>query len=52
VRQEETLDGAVEDNDLYIIVGFECRDDLVQLWNGLGAKDIQGRVVKRNAPVG
>jgi hypothetical protein len=52
VRQEETLDGAVEDDDLYIIVGFECRDDLVQLRNGLGANDIQGRVVKRNAPVG
>jgi len=52
VRQEETVDGAVEDDDLYVFVRFECRDDLVQLRHGLRAKDIQGRVVKRNAPVG
>jgi len=28
VRQEETLDGAVKDNDPYITVGFQGRDDL------------------------
>jgi hypothetical protein len=52
VSQEETFDRAVENNNLYSMVGFEFRDDLTQLRDGLGAKDIQGRVVKRNSPVG
>jgi hypothetical protein len=51
MRQEETIDGAIEDNDFYVIIRFQCRDDLVQLRYGFGTKDIQGRVVKGNTPV-
>jgi len=52
MRQEEAIDGAVEDHDFYVIVRFQCRDDLVQLRHGLWAKDIQRRVVKGDTPVG
>jgi hypothetical protein len=50
MRQEEAFDGAVEDDDLYVFVGFECGDDLIQFRNRLGAKDIQRRVVECDAP--
>ena len=52
MRQKETLDGAVKYNNLYLIIGFERRDNLIQLWNGFRTKDIQGRMVKCNPPVG
>ena len=51
MRQKEALDGAVKDDDLYVLVGFECGDDLIQFRNRLRAKDIQGRMVERNSPV-
>src|SRR5216683_7105124 len=51
MRQKEALDCAVEDDDLYVFVGFECGDDLIQFRNCLRAKDIQRRVVKCDAPV-
>ena len=51
MRHKEALDGAVEYDNLYVLISFECRDDLVQLRNGLGPKDIQGRMVKRHSPV-
>jgi hypothetical protein len=51
MRQKEAFYSAVKDDDLYVFVGFECGDDLIQFWNRLGAKDIQRRVVKRDAPV-
>ena len=51
VRQEKTVDGAVDDDNLYIAVGFQRRDDRVQLRDGLGSKDIQRRMVKRYSPI-
>ena len=52
VSQKETFDRAVEHNNLYIMVAFKCCDDLIQLRDGLRTKNVQGRVVKRNSPVG
>jgi hypothetical protein len=46
VRQKKAIDSAVEDSDLYLTVSFQRRDDLVQLRDGLGPKNIQRRVVK------
>ena len=51
MRQEEALDGAVEDDDLYLLVGFERGDDLIQLRNVFRTKDIQRRMIKCHAPV-
>jgi hypothetical protein len=51
VRQKKAIDRAVEDNDLYVTVGFQRRDDLVQLRDRLGPEDVQGRVVKRHPPI-
>jgi hypothetical protein len=52
MRQEEALDRAVENNNVYMLIGFERRDDLVQLRNSVRTKDIQRRVIKRHAPIG
>src|ERR1700692_2902112 len=51
MRQKEALDGAIEEDTLYVFVGFECGDDFIQFRNRLRAKDIQRRVVKCDAPV-
>src|SRR6266568_9501514 len=50
--QKEPLHRAVKDDHFDVLVSFERCDDLIQLRNGLRTKDIQGRVVKRNPPVG
>ena len=51
MRQEEAFDGAVEDDHFYVFVGFECGDDLIQLRNGLRAKDIERRMINRYSPI-
>ena len=51
MRQKEPLDGAIENDHLYLLVGFESRDDLIQLRNRLWTEDIQRRDIKRDAPV-
>ncbi|HUD61514.1 MAG TPA: hypothetical protein VMQ99_18575 [Acetobacteraceae bacterium] len=40
--QEKTVDRALEDDDLHVLVGFEGRDDRVQRRNVLWTKDVQG----------
>jgi hypothetical protein len=40
VRQEEALDGTVEDNNLDVRIRFERRDDFIQGRNGLRPKDV------------
>src|SRR2546423_850642 len=52
MRQEEAAGGAAAVADLFVFVGFERGDDLVQFRNRLRAKDIQGRVIKCDAPIG
>ena len=41
VRQEEAFDGAIEDDDLHMLIGFERHDDLVKLWDRLGSENIE-----------
>ena len=45
MRQKEAIDGAVEDDDLYVLVCFERLDDLIQLRNALRPEDVEGRMV-------
>jgi hypothetical protein len=51
VRQKEPIDGAIENDHLYLLVGFESRDNLIQLRDRFWAEDIQWRDIKRDAPV-
>ena len=51
MSQKKTFDSAVKDHHLDLVVGFECRDDLVQLRNGVWTEDIERRVVKCYPPV-
>jgi hypothetical protein len=51
VRDEEALDGTIEYDDIDPIVGLDRRDDLIQLWDALRAKDVERRVVEGDAPV-
>ena len=51
MRQEETFDGAVKHHHLQQLVGFERRDNFIQLRNGLRTEDIEWRVIERDSPV-
>jgi len=51
VGQKEPFDGAIENDHLYLLVGFEGRDNLIQLRDRLRAEDIQWWNIKRDAPV-
>ena len=51
VRQEEAFDGAIEDDDLHVLIGFERHDDLVKLWDRLGSENIERWVIERNSPI-
>jgi hypothetical protein len=45
VCQEEAFNGAVKDNDLHIFISFERRDDLIQLRNRVGTKNVKRRKI-------
>src|SRR5712691_3926640 len=51
VSHEEPLDRAVEDDHFEVLVGFQRRDDFVELRNGFRAEDVEGRMIERDAPV-
>jgi hypothetical protein len=51
VCQEEALNRAVENDNLHFFVGFERRDDLVELRDCFRPKNVERRVVERDAPV-
>jgi hypothetical protein len=51
VRQKEALDGAVEHDDLDLLVGLQRGDDLIKLRNRLRAEDIDRRDIKCDAPI-
>jgi len=51
VRQEESIDGAVHDDNLDLLVSLERRDDLVELRYRFRAEDVERRVIKRHTPV-
>src|SRR6266851_7447111 len=51
VREEEAFNGAIEDNDLHMLVGFEGRDDLIELRNRFGSENIERWMIERNSPI-
>jgi len=51
VREEEAFDGAIEDNDLHMLIGFERHDDLVELRDRFGSENIERRMIERNSPI-
>jgi hypothetical protein len=51
VREEEAFDGAIEDNDLHMLIGFERHDDLVELRDRFGSENIERWMIERNSPI-
>src|SRR5712691_9892486 len=51
MNQKETFNLTVKNHHLDLLVGFECRDDLVHLRKHLGTEDVERRVVKRDSPI-
>jgi hypothetical protein len=51
MRKEEALDGAIEHNDLHMLIRFDCGDDLVELRDLLWSEDVQRRDIECHAPV-
>ncbi len=51
MSQEEPHNCAVKDDHFDVLVGFQSRDDCVELRNGFRAKDVEGRVIERHAPI-
>ena len=51
MRKKKPGNHTFKDDDLHVIVSFHRGDGLVELWNGVRAKDIYGRVINRYAPV-
>ena len=52
MRQEESLDGAVEDHDLDLRIGLERGDHRVQLRQRIGPEDVHGWKVEGDPPQG
>src|SRR6266852_4728709 len=51
VHEEETFDGAIKDNDLHMLIGFERHDDLVELRDRFGSENIKRWMIERNPPI-
>src|SRR5712672_417713 len=51
VREEKPFHGAVKNDNFDLFVGFKRCDDLVQLWNGVRAKNVQWRMINGDAPI-
>src|ERR1700676_2861854 len=51
MNQKETFNGTIKNHHLNLLVGFECRDDLVHLRKHLRTEDVERRVVKRDSPI-
>ena len=49
--QKEPFYCAVEDDHLDLLVTFQRGDDFVELRNCVRAKDVEGRVISRDAPI-
>src|ERR1700679_3187384 len=49
--QEVVVNGAVEDDDSYVIVGLESVNDFVELPDHFRAHDVDRRVVDRDTPI-
>ncbi len=51
MSEEESFNGAVEDEDFDFLVGFERGDNLIQLRNAFGTENVERRMVQRHSPV-
>ena len=49
--QKEPFYCAVEDDHFDLLVTFQRGDDFVELRNCVRAKDVEGRVISRDAPI-
>jgi hypothetical protein len=51
VCEKEAIDGAIEHNDLHVLIRLDRCDDLVKLRDLLWSEDVQRRDIKRHTPV-
>src|SRR5260370_16283641 len=51
MTEKKTWNRAVKNDHFDLLVGFNCRDDLVELWNRVRAKDVEPRMINRHAPI-
>src|SRR5580700_161827 len=51
MNQKESFDCTVKYHHLYLLVSFDCRDDLAHLRKHLRTEDVERRVVKRDSPI-
>src|SRR5260370_15678886 len=51
MSHEEAFDRAVEDDHFDLFVSFERRNDLIELGNGVGTKDVERRMINRYSPI-
>src|ERR1700694_5009287 len=51
MSQKESFDGAVKDNYFDVLVRFDRRDDLIELWNGVWTENIERRMVNGYSPI-
>src|SRR5450755_578205 len=51
MKQKEIFNSTVKDHHLYLLVSFDCRDDLVHLRKHLRTEDVERRMVKRDSPI-
>ncbi len=52
MREEKAIDGAVGNDSLHALVGFERHGDVIQLRNVLRPEYVEGRMVERDPPIG
>ena len=51
MRDEEAIDGTVEDDDFDTIVSLQRRDNVIQFRNAFRTEDVDGWVVEGNPPM-
>ncbi len=51
MSQKKPLNRAVKNDHFDMLVSFQRCDDLVELRNSVRAKDVEGRVINRHAPI-
>src|SRR5215469_18845431 len=51
MSQKEPWNRAVKNHHFDMLVSFHRSDDLVELWNGVRAKDVKRRMIDRDSPI-
>src|SRR6185295_4286380 len=52
MSEKESFNGAIKDNYFEVFVGFDRRDDLSELRNGVRTENIERRMVNGYSPIG